>query len=190
MTSRPARILAAMASLLALLPALLPGGLQAQTPVTYSDGGRALFHIEAPDFWTMRTGGPRLLTAPDSDETRPTSRIIGLQPTAADDVWVGFVSPHGVATLEQAEDYLRDIGPHLVNDARTTARGPVRIGGRPAMRYTGSGRRNGRAVSFTAVTIDLPGPRVAVSVTVIEAGADPVWTGYINAIYASFRVAQ
>ncbi|WP_428925356.1 hypothetical protein [Marinibacterium sp. SX1] len=163
---------------------------EAQVPVTYTEAGRALFTFDAPDFWTLRSGGDRLVADPETDVARPVARIIGLQPTADDHVWVGFIVPRGVTTMDQAADYLRDIGPHLVRDPVMTGRTAARVGGLDAMRFTGSGRRNGRGVAFTAVTIELPGPRVAVSVTVIEDGADPAWLGPVNEIYGSFRAAR
>ncbi len=171
--------------------ALGPVAAWAEMPVTYMDGGRALFHISAPDFWTVRAGGPQELKGPGEDESaRPVARLIGMSPTTDPHVWVGFISPPGVTDLDGGLAYLRDVGPHLVSDPEVTRRETTRIGGLPTRVVAGNGQRQGRAVEFTATVIDLPSGRVAVSVTVIEAGADPALVEDVNAVYASFRAAR
>ncbi len=159
-------------------------------PLTYEDEGTPLFSVSAPDFWQVRTGGQRAITPPGSDEARLINRVIGLSPVTEDGVWVGFMSPHGVRGYEDALEYLRDIGPFLVKDAQVQDRERIRIGGRPAARIAGSGRRDGRSVGFTALIIDLPGDRVAISIVVMESGVDPGYAADVNAILASFRAGR
>ena len=60
----------ALALGLALLAA--PLAASAQMPVSYTEGGRALFHFEAPDFWTVRAGGPQELAGPDAEVVSET----------------------------------------------------------------------------------------------------------------------
>lgn len=167
--------------------ATLPHWANADMPLTYKDEGRALFRISAPDFWTVRTGGQRSVSPPELDEARLINRVIGLQPVTEDGVWVGFISPHGVRSYADALDYLRDIGPFLVKDATLDSQTRVRIGGLPAARLVGSGRRDRKSVNYTALVIDLPGDRVAISVVIMEGGVDPGYVADINAIFASFR---
>lgn len=162
----------------------------AGTPVTYTDEGRALFRFEAPDFWTLRTGGTRQLAPPGSDALREVERVIGLQPTAEAKVWVGFISPRGVADFAGARAYLKEIGPFLVKSPETDAVRVLRIGGLPAQSFSGRGTRNGREVGFVATVIDLPGGRLAVSVAVIEPGAGEGAVDEVNAIYRSFRAVR
>lgn len=170
---------------------ILASGMgMAQTPVTYSEGGKALFTVDVPDFWEVRVGGPGKLIPPGESEEHDVARVMGLTPEAADNIWVGFIVPKGVRTLEEGAEYVREIGPHLVHDAEVTKREKRRIGGRMAHSVSGHGRRNGKGVQFTAVLIDLPGPHVAFSVTVLQNGFDPDLLGGINAIYASFRASQ
>lgn len=169
---------------------LLAAPLQADMPVTYMDGGTALFHLSAPDFWNVRAGGPRQLTAPGEETQREVARVIGLEPTSEPHIWMGFVSPPGVSTFAEAADYLREIGPHLVQNAQASETRSLSIGGRPAQSVSGTGRRNGRSVSFSAVTIDLPHGRMAVAVTVLEAGVNPDLVADVNRIFASFRSAR
>lgn len=165
---------------------LAPSLASADMPVTYQDSGRSLFTVSAPDFWTVRAGGTRELTAP-GEEAKGVSRVIGMHPVSEPRVWVGFVSPKGVSNFGQAADYLRDIGPFLVKNAEVESRKSLKIGGLPARTIAGHGTRKGKSVNFTAVVIDLPNGRMAISVTVMESGADPEITADVNAIYSSFR---
>jgi hypothetical protein len=175
------------ASLALALPAV---SASADVPVTYTDVGRGLFTIMVPDFWVIQTGGLRDLTDPKTEETRQTSRVLGLQPATEPRMWMGFVSPHGVRSFEEATAYLQDIGPFLVRNAQVDGQKSARIGGLPARTFAGRGTRDGKAVTFTAVVIDLPGPRMAVSIVVIEAGAAPDLVDDINAVFASFRAVR
>ncbi|MDP5215882.1 hypothetical protein Q5Y75_01490 [Ruegeria sp. 2205SS24-7] len=186
---RPAKTLLRRAICAALL-AGLPGAALADMPLTYESDGRALFRLSAPDFWQVRAGGPRAITAPETGEARLINRVIGMEPVADKGVWVGFLSPNGISTLDQAEDYLAGIGRSLVKEPEVTERTSITLGGLPTHRITGIGRRDGRAVSFTALLIDLPTNRVAISLAVIENGANPELVNDVNAIYSSFRAIR
>jgi hypothetical protein len=179
---------AAALALLGLLTAA--PGARAGVRVTYNDGDRALFSVSVPDFWTMRTGGARELVDPKTEEGRAVERVMGMQPVSDDRVWVGFVSPKGVSTFDQARGYLRDIGPFLLDDAQVDKTRQMRISGLPAGTISGRGTRNGRAVGFTAVMIDLPGGRFAISVAVFEAGGDPAFIDEVNDMSATFRAIR
>jgi hypothetical protein len=175
---------------LAASVAILPSLALADMPITYKDEGRALFHLSVPDFWTARAGGGRAVTPPGSDEARQINRVIGLTPVSEDGIWMGFISPHGVSTYEQSLEYLRGVGPFLVKNAEVQERKRISVGGLPAARLTGSGSRDGKAVSFTAVVVDLPRDRVAISVVVMEAGVNPDLVSDVNAVFASFRAVR
>ncbi|WP_425044207.1 hypothetical protein [Primorskyibacter sp. S87] len=162
----------------------------ADMPVTYRDQGQALFSLNVPDFWTASAGGQRTVTASETGEARLINRVISLQPKTEPRVWVGFMSPNGIRTRDEAISYLSDIGAFIVRDPVLTDQKRISVGGRPAERFSGTGRRNGRGVNFTALLIALPGNRVAVSISVIEDGADPELVNDINAIYASFRAVN
>ena len=171
------------ASLLIFVSGLASAG----TPVAYRDGAAALFQIEAPDFWNVRTGGQRTLTAPDTGEERLVSRVMGLSPVSEKRIWVGFVSPHGVGTLDEASEYLQDIGPFLVQDTTIGKRVTRRINGLLTKTVAGTGKRKGKKVDFTVVMIDLPNNRVAIGVVVFEAGADLSPVNDINDMLLSFK---
>ncbi|MEX0285817.1 MAG: hypothetical protein AB3N23_14510 [Paracoccaceae bacterium] len=177
---------AAMLALCALGPSMALSDM----PITYRDDGRSLFHLTVPDFWTVRAGGQRSVTPPGSEEARLINRVIGLQPQTEDGVWMGFMSPHGVQTYDQAVEYLSEIGRFVVTEPEVTTRERVTVGGRPAARFAGTGRRGSRGVNFTAVLIDLPGRRVAISLVVMEADVDPDFVNDVNAVFDSFRVAR
>lgn len=173
-----------------LMIGLLGSQVRADVPVTYTDAGRALFRFDAPDFWTIRTGGARLLAAPGTEDERDVSRLIGLSPTTDPRIWVGFVSPKGISNFQQGVEYLRDIGPSLVKDAVTTTRKETRLNGLKAASFSGAGRRNGKAVNYTAILIDLPGNRIAIAVVVMEPGIDTDTLTAVNAMLNSFHAVR
>jgi len=172
---------------LMLTISLLGTQARAEVPVTYTDSGGELFRFDAPDFWTMRTGGARLLSAPDNEDERDVSRLIGLSPTADPQVWDGFVSPQGISTFEEGVEYLRDIGPSLVKGPVTTVRREKRINGLKAATFSGTGTRKGKLVNYTAILIDLPRGRIAISDVVMQPGNDKAMLGAVNAILDSVR---
>ncbi|MGI9367488.1 MAG: hypothetical protein ACR2O2_01505 [Ruegeria sp.] len=159
----------------------------ADTPVTYTDNGRALFQFSVPDFWMVRTGGQREIEDTAVGDPRGVSRVIGMRPVTDDNVWMGFVSPQGVGDIEGGFQYLADIDKFLVKDPKVTSSGDTRIGGLPARVVRGTGKRDGRGVNFTATVIDLPQNRVAVAVAILRDGADPEYANDLNAVFASFR---
>ncbi|GIT85912.1 hypothetical protein ROBYS_09280 [Roseobacter sp. OBYS 0001] len=170
---------------------VFPFAGMAGTPVIYTDGTKPLFEIEVPDFWSLRTGGLRDLASPEqSDDFRDISRLFGITPDAHDGIWVGLISPFGVTTLPEARTYLRDIGPFLVQDASVDPPKARRINGLNASSISGTGRREGRNVSFTVLAIDLPGARVAIAAVVIEAGADLDPLSDVNAMLASIQAVR
>ncbi len=166
---------------------LLPGGAVADTSVTYTDAGQAIFQFDVPDFWTLRVGGPRALDDPEFDGERVVHRLFGLTPSAGDDMWSGLLSPRGVRSFDDGVAYLEEVGPFLVKNAETTRRRDLTINGLRAKSFSGHGRRDGRAVHYTAVLIALPSGRFVVSVTVIGAGADANLTKDVDAMLASVR---
>ncbi len=162
----------------------------ADTPVTYTDDGQALFQFVVPDFWALRVGGAREIEDTNLGDSRAVARVMGLRPVTDDTVWMGFVSPQGVATIDDGIQYLRDIDKFLVKDAKVTGDERRSIGGLPAQVYKGTGRRDGRGVNFTATVIDLPRGRVAVAVAVLRDDADPAYVEDLNAVFDSFRAIR
>ncbi|GAA6190852.1 hypothetical protein NBRC116597_07710 [Phaeobacter sp. NW0010-22] len=166
---------------------LTPGLAVAEMPVIYKNGGQSLFEVSAPDYWQVRAGGPRVISPPDLEEERLINRVIGFSPVSDQGAWVGFMSPNGVRTFDQAVEYLRNVGKSIVEDPVLVSEKKTRIGGLSAAKYAGHGRRGRKTVNFTAVLIDLPQDRVAISIAILEAGVDPEMINDINAIYSSFR---
>lgn len=177
----------------ALSAVLLLAGLVAPLPAaadataSYRENGRALFSFDVPDFWTLHVAGNRLLDDPDGGPPRRVSQVLGMEPTVDPTVWMGFVSPPGIATLAGGRAYLRDLAEFLALDPVTTPPVARRIGGLPAEVITGTGRRKGRGIQYSIAVIDLPGDRIAIGVAVIEAGTDPAAYDILNGIFASFR---
>lgn len=179
-------------SITALAAVLSLGALvaQADTPVSYTENGKALFSFNAPDFWTMHVGGPRELSDPAINQTRSVSRVIGLQPATEPRIWVGFISPSGVKNFADAREYLSEVGPFLVKDSEIDDRADRVIGGRAARTVSGRGKRDGKAVNFTAIAIDLPHDRMAISVVVMEAGLDQDSLAGVNRMFTSFKAGR
>ena len=90
------------------------------------------------------------------------------------------MSPQGVCNLDDATEYIHEIGPFLLNEPQVDNRKSHKICGQPAKSIAGHGKR--KSVNSTAMLIDLPNERMAISVTVMEAGADPSIVMYVNAI--------
>ncbi|SLN14247.1 hypothetical protein [Ruegeria meonggei] len=164
--------------------------LSAETPVTYTDQGRGLFSFAVPDFWTLRTGGPREIEDTDLGDPRAVARVMGVRPVTDDNVWMGFVSPSGIRSIEDGLRYLEDVDKFLVKNPTVSDTSRTRIGGLPAHVIRGTGNRDGRGVNFTAAVIDLPKGRIAVVVTILREGADPAYVEDLNAVFASFRALQ
>lgn len=162
----------------------------AQTPVSYSENGQVLFTVKVPDFWSVRTGGPRNMAPHETDVLRVVPRVLALEPTVGDGVWMGLMSPPGVQDLAAARPYLSRLIPFLALEAEVEAPVNRRIAGRPAEVYSGTGRREDRALTFTVAAIDLPNGRVAIVGAVLEASADPAFVNVLNGVFASFRAMR
>ncbi|MEM6637231.1 MAG: hypothetical protein AAF667_15225 [Pseudomonadota bacterium] len=169
-------------------PILAPA--YAQVPVTYLAEGRALFTVEAPDFWTVRTGGVRSLSDERLGGEGTVPRVLGLQPTAEPGVFLGFMSPDGVSTLQEAQDYVADLGRFVVEEPVVTQSRTGRIAGRRAESFSGTGRRDGAGLSFTVALIELPGSRVAIGLAVFENGVDPDFGQAVSDIFGTFRLGR
>ncbi|MEM6656569.1 MAG: hypothetical protein AAGB28_08800 [Pseudomonadota bacterium] len=182
-----------LSSALILFASVWMGGAvpaSADTPVTYTDEGRALFRFVVPDFWVLRTGGAREIEDTKLGDPRAVARVMGMRPVTDETVWMGFVSPAGVASIQDGVRYLRDIDKFLVKEPTIASTSDTRIGGLPARVFRGTGRREGRNVNFTATIIDLPRNRVAIAVAILLDGADPAYADDLNAVFASFRSVQ
>ncbi|MEO1733022.1 MAG: hypothetical protein AAFR45_05250 [Pseudomonadota bacterium] len=179
------------AAVFASILALMPAASQAEVPITYTDDARPVFTVTVPDFWTVRTGGVRDLTAPGDAEPRTVSRVLGVRPS--DDsvgVWVGLIAPFDVRNIDEGVAYLQDVGPFLVESAKVSEQVNRRIGGYPARTFAGTGRRDGRSVAFTAALIDLPGPRVVAAIVIMEPGLDPLVVDAVNDMLGSIRAGR
>ncbi|MEM8579726.1 MAG: hypothetical protein AAGF50_00825 [Pseudomonadota bacterium] len=166
------------------------GPASADVRASYQQDGRILFSFDVPDFWTLDAGGERVLTPPDEDIARQIPQIASIRPTIEPDVWMGFFSPRGVATLAEGEAYLKEIGQFLTNEPDIISSLPGRVAGLPAQIIKGTGRRDRRDLSFTVAVIDLPNARVAIVSAIVEAGADQALVGQMNEIFASVRAGQ
>ncbi|GAA6178645.1 MULTISPECIES: hypothetical protein [unclassified Shimia] len=159
----------------------------AGTTAVYEDAGKGVFEVTVPDFWTLRVGGDRDLTPSSEDELRVVERVFGLTPEKDHGVWIGLISPPRFHTLQDAKDYARSLGGQLAKTTEITSSKDRRISGYPAHVIEGTGRRDGRAVNFTVMLLDMQNSRVVVGLTVLEKGYDPNAVADINAILQSIK---
>ncbi|WP_162933043.1 hypothetical protein [Roseovarius sp. EL26] len=164
--------------------------VQAEAVATLRDGGKSLFSFTVPDFWTMQSGGKQRLTLPGSDEARSVPQIISIRPTEDPTLWMGFFSPPGVRTIAEGRTYLQEVASFLGSDPTVTDRPKRIIGGREAQVIEGTSRRDGKDLQFFIAIIDLPGSRIAIGASVVEAGTDVKFYDEINGVYESFHVAR
>ncbi|MEP2783959.1 MAG: hypothetical protein ABJO67_19255 [Pseudoruegeria sp.] len=165
------------------------GIAQADVTATYEAGGSDLFEVAIPDNWIVSVGGFRDLDASAVDKgTVP--RVMGIYPESDRRVWVGLTSPDGVSTFSQAKDYILQLDKRLVENPVLEGPKSTTIGGRSARTITGTGIRNGNAVNFTILAIDLPGNRVAIGVVVGENGARGLYRDDLTNLIRSFNVVR
>lgn len=172
----------------ALTAALLAGmalPATAEIMASYETGGRDVFSVRVPDNWVVSAGGFEARQAPEGIGAVP--RVLGLRPENDPRIWVGFLSPDGVATIAQAEAYIQSLDLRLVEDPKLGAAEQTVIGGRSARTYSGTGTREGRPVNFTIALIDMPGARTVIGVIVGENGARGLYRDDITALVRSFR---
>ncbi len=72
------------------------------------------------------------------------------------------MSPQGVCNLDDATEYIHEIGPFLLNEPQVDNRKSHKICGQPAKSIAGHGKRKVKSVNSTAVLIDLPNERMAI----------------------------
>ncbi|MBO9477160.1 hypothetical protein J7382_06415 [Shimia sp. R11_0] len=159
----------------------------AETQAIYSDASDKVFEVTVPDFWTLRVGGDRDIEASTEEGLRAVERVFGLSPENGHGVWMGLISPSRLRTLEDAKDYARNLGGQLAKTTEITGSSERRVAGYPAHIIEGTGRRNGKAIDFTVMLLDLPNNRVVVGLTVLEKGYDVSALDDVNAILQSIK---
>lgn len=162
----------------------------ADVPVTYTAGNTALFTLEVPDFWEVRTGGVHELTAPETGITRGVPRVMSISPQVEPGVWIGFTVPDGVTTIDQGVSYLRELGRFLSLDVEMSEPERRSVGGLRAIRSDGLGVRDGKNVQLTLALVDLPGNRIVAVAVLTEVGIDESWYPAINDVLQSLRAGR
>jgi len=150
--------------------------------VIYETGEQALFSLDVPDNWLVVTGR--------SAAGGEAPRVIGMHPEGDYSLWIGFLSPVEVKTLEEAEAYVVDMGGNIVSGGKVERIVDGKLGGLPARYYAGSGTREGAPVDFTVVITALPKQRMVIGLYVGEYGAREVYQEQILAIASSFQVEE
>ena len=154
----------------------------AEVRVTYDAAGKDLFSVAVPDNWVVTAG------ASEEGEERP--RILGMHPEGDLSLWIGFLSPVEAKTIADAEDYVRGLGPRIVQNATVERQKDGTLGGLPALLYTGKGTREGAPVDFSVGIVSLPGGRQVISIFLGEYSARQVYQADIDAIAKSLLVGK
>ncbi len=160
---------------------------QADTQVVYSDQTRNVFQVDVPDFWNLRVGGPRALSPDGDEELRTVERVFGMEPESDHGVWVGLISPPRFRSLEDAKEYARGLSGQLATTTEILSAKDRRVGSYPATVITGTGRREGRPVTFNVTMLDIKNGRVVVALTIMSQGFDQRALADVNAILNSIK---
>lgn len=160
---------------------------KADTQVVYSDQTRNVFQVDVPDFWNLRVGGPRELSPDGDEDIRAVERVFGLEPESDHGVWVGLISPPRFRSLEDANEYARSLSGQLAKTTEILSAEDRRVGNYPATVITGTGRRDGRPVSFNVTMLDIKNGRVVVALTIMSQGFDQSALADVNAILTSIK---
>ena len=155
----------------------------AQVRVTYDAAGKELFSVVAPDNWVVTTGAGE-----GAEEDRP--RVLGMHPEGDYSMWIGFFSPAETRSIDDAEEYVKGLGPRIVQNATVERQKDGSLGGLPARLYTGKGTRAGAPVDFSIGVVSLPGGRQAIAIFVGEYGAREVYKADIDIIAKSLLVGK
>lgn len=154
----------------------------AEIRVMYDAAGKDLFSIAVPDNWAVTTG------VSDEGEQRP--RVLGLTPEGDLSLWIGFFSPVEAQSVEDAENYVKGLGPRIVQDATVERQKDGTLGDLPARLYSGKGTRDGAPVDFSVGIVSLPGGRQVIGIFVGEYGAREVYKADIDIIAKSLLVGK
>ena len=85
-------------------------------------------------------------------------------------MWTGLWSPPGVEDFAEARDYLRRLGPRLLDSPQVGYRDARNVNGRPARIFSGTGTRTGRDFDFVFAVVQIAPDRIAVAAFVGEPG--------------------
>lgn len=172
---------AALAAILGATAAL------AGAPIAYIDNGAALFTVEAPDDWLVRTGFETAPEAMPEGET-PAPRILTFEPERPEGVmWVGFWSPPALGRIDDAAEFIATLAPDLLEDAAIEDVRSDVIGGVAARIYSGGGLRDGLAFRFDLAMLQVAPQRVAVGAFIGVPEAREAHGAALAAMLASVR---
>jgi hypothetical protein len=158
-----------------LMAALIAAGLLLAPAVhgrsiDYVSQGMQLFRFEVPDDWQFRVGA-EVPAAEMPAGLTPAPRVISVRPPGEDGVmWTGLWSPPAVRNFAEARDYLRRLGPRLLDRPQVGYSDARTVNGRPARVFSGTGSRAGRAFDFVFAIVQIAPERVAIAAFIGEPG--------------------
>ena len=85
-------------------------------------------------------------------------------------MWTGLWSPPGVRDFAEARDYLRRLGPRLLDEPEIGYRDQRTVNGRPARIFSGTGSRMGARFDFVFAGVQIAADRVAIAAFIGEPG--------------------
>lgn len=138
--------------------------------LVYETGGESLFSIAIADHWMVNVG-KETPASEMPDGTEPNPRVISLVPDRPEaSLWVGFWSPLGVGSLDDATKYLIGLEGRLLENAKVESRSMLDVAGASGFILRGTGDRYGLQLEFSIAVLDLKGDRVAVFAFIGEPG--------------------
>jgi hypothetical protein len=152
------------------LAAVSIGQTASAATVEYVSQGAAIFRFDVPEDWQFRVG-PDMPAAEMPEGMSPAPRVISVRPPGEDGVlWTGLWSPPGVQDFGEARDYLRRLGPRLLDDPQVGYTDERSVDGRPARIFSGTGTRTGRAFDFVFAAVQITPDRIAIAAFIGEPG--------------------
>jgi hypothetical protein len=173
----------------ALAGAVLGPPASAET-VEYVSQDSPIFRFDVPEDWDFRIG-PDVPTAEMPEGTSPAPRVISVRPPGEDGVmWTGLWSPPGVENFAEARDYLRRLGPRMLDEPQVGYSDQRSVNGRPARIFSGTGTRMGRVFDFVFGVVQVAPERVVVAAFIGEPGIFDRYEAELVALLDSVEPAE
>jgi hypothetical protein len=142
---------------------LAVGVAQAQVSITYSCRGKQQFTMDISDNWQVNVGseaGPAQM----SEGEKEPARLISAMPNDGVPLWFGMWVPDGLKKIASSEEYMESLGLELLDDIVATERKFDLLNSMEVYYVSGTGNKEGEAMDFRAVFVQLTPESVAIAI--------------------------